>query len=104
MNTLQLISGFALTGVVITAVAQYTKSFLSHAGHRTLYVVGLSVAGGLIVYFGHLIPENWIADVIGVWAAANSAYIAIKALGIFDATPAAITPVIPDSVPPPPAA
>lgn len=76
-STLQTLLSFALTGVVISAVAENTKLFLTKAGHRTLYVVGLSVVGGLIVYYGHLIPENIIVTIVGVWAAANSAYLAI---------------------------
>ncbi len=77
MNTVQTLLSFALTGVVISSVAEYTKTFLNKAGHRTLYVVGLSIVGGLIVYYGHLIPENIVMTIVGVWAAANTAYIAI---------------------------
>ena len=76
-TTIQTLLSFALTGVVISAVAEYTKSFLSKAGHRTLYVVGLSIVGGLIVYYGHLIPQNIVMTTVGVWAAANTAYLAI---------------------------
>lgn len=89
MNTIQLISSFALTGVVISAVAEYTKSFLDKAGHRTLYVVGLSIVGGLCVYFAHLVPTNIVTTLVGVWAAANTAYLAIVQFLPNNTTPSA---------------
>lgn len=77
MNTFQAFLSLGLTGAVVSAVAEYTKGFLAQAGHRTLYVVGLSVVGGLAVYFFHLIPANWVAICLGVWASANTVYIAV---------------------------
>lgn len=92
-QTLQLLLSFALTGVVIASVAQYTKAFLEKSSHRTWYVLGLSVIGGLIVYYGHLIPTNLIVTLVGIWASANTVYLTLKALGIIGSDPVAPTPV-----------
>ena len=68
---------FALTGAVVSGLVEYTKGFLAKAGHRTLYVIGISIVGGLGVYFFHLVPTNWVEACLGVWAAANTVYIAV---------------------------
>ena len=94
MNTVTLIVSFALTGAVVSAVVEYTKGFLAKATHRTVYVVGVSVLGGLVVYFFHLVPTNIVETLVGVWAAANTVYVAVtQYLGT--STPASIQPATP---------
>lgn len=77
MNTLQTVLSFAVTGAVLSGLAEYTKSFLVKSGHRVLYVLGISIVGGLGVYFFHLVPTNWVETILGVWASVNTAYLAI---------------------------
>jgi len=77
MDTVSVITSFALTGVVVSAVVEFTKGFLAKSSHRTLYVVGLSVVAGLGVYFFHLVPTNIVETLVGVWAAANTVYVAV---------------------------
>ncbi len=77
MSTLSLLGSFAIVGVVVSAAIEYTKNLFTAAtpAKRTLYMLGLSVIGGVIVYFFHLIPANVITDIVGVIAAVNSAYV-----------------------------
>jgi len=71
------IGGFALTGALVSALVQYTKGFIAKKGNRTLYVIGISVIGGLVAYFFHLVPTDIVETVLGVWASANTVYIAV---------------------------
>jgi hypothetical protein len=77
MSTLSVLGSFAVVGVVVSAVIEYTKNLFTAAtaGKRTVYMLVLSVLGGLVVYFFHLIPANVVSDVVGVIAAVNSAYV-----------------------------
>ena len=76
MQTLTLLSQFAVVGVVVSIVVEYTKGIFTKAtqGQRIGYMLLLSVVGGLIVYFFHLIPENYVTTAVGVIAAVNTAY------------------------------
>jgi hypothetical protein len=77
MNTIAILGSFAVVGVVVSIVIEYTKNLFAAATatQRTLYMLGISVIGGVIVYFFHLIPTTIVNDVIGVIAAVNSAYV-----------------------------
>jgi hypothetical protein len=77
MDTLTLISSFALTGLVVSTFAEFTKDFLDKQGHKTLYVIALSIIGGLGIYYAHLVPTNIVETLVGVWAAANTVYVAL---------------------------
>ena len=83
---------FALTGAVVSAIVEFTKGFLNTQQKRTAYVVGMSVLGGLGVYFFHLIPTDVVTTIFGIWAAANTVYIAVtQYLGPTQP----VTPVVP---------
>lgn len=77
MNTITLLSSYAIVGLVLSLIVEYTKNIFTEAtaAQRTMYMLGISVVGGLIVYFWHLIPGNYITDAIGVIAAVNTAYL-----------------------------
>ena len=79
MNVLTTLGSFAVVGVIVGLVIEYTKSFFTSATstQRTLYALALSIVGGLIVFFWHLIPDAWLTDVVGVIAAVNTAYVFI---------------------------
>ena len=78
MDTLTLLGGFAITGALVSIVTQFTKKYILSSNLRMVYVIALSVVGGLVVYFFHLIPTNIVNSIIGVWAAANTVYVAIS--------------------------
>ena len=79
MNIITTLSSFAVVGVLVGLVIEYTKTFFTSATatQRTLYALLLSLIGGAIVYFWHLIPGSWITDGVGVIAAVNTAYVFI---------------------------
>ena len=79
MNIITTLSSFAVVGVVVGLVIEYTKNFFTSATatQRTLYALALSIIGGAVVYFWHLIPGNYISDGVGVIAAVNTAYVFI---------------------------
>ena len=91
MNLITTLSQFAVVGVVVGLVAEYTKTFLTKEGSlaRTLYVLALSLVGGAVVYFFHLIPQEWLTDFVGVIAAVNTAYVFLVQYLPNNTTPAA---------------
>ena len=79
MDIITQLSSFAVVGVVVALVIEYTKKYVTQATatQRTLYGLALSIVGGAVVYFWHLIPGSWITDGVGVIAAVNTAYVFI---------------------------
>lgn len=77
MDTITLLSQFAIVGVLVSLVIEYTKNFLTKAtpGARTAYMIILSLIGGLIIYFWNLVPVNFVTAAVGVIAAVNTAYV-----------------------------
>jgi hypothetical protein len=77
MQTLTTLGSFAVVGFVASLVIEYTKNLFtkSTVGQRTAYTLGISVLGGLGVYFFHLVPQNVITDLVGVVAAVNTFYV-----------------------------
>ncbi len=77
MATLTTLSSFAVVGVVVSLIIEYTKKYFAEADTtmRTIYGLIASIIGGVIVYGFPFIPQNIIADVIGVIAAVNTAYV-----------------------------
>lgn len=71
-----VILSFALTGFIVSLFGEYTKQFLAKSAHRTLYFLGLSIVGGLVVYYWNLIPTDIVTTLIGIYAACNTAYVA----------------------------
>lgn len=76
-ETLLTIGSFAITGVLVSAIVQFTKDFMDKSGHKVLYTIGISILGGVILYFLNFVPANIIEIVIGVWASANTFYLAV---------------------------
>lgn len=76
MNILTTLGSFAVVGVVVSAVIEYTKGFFTKAtqGERMAYMIGLSIVGGLVVYFWHMVPTDYVTTAVGVIAAVNTAY------------------------------
>lgn len=68
------VAPFALTGVIVSAAVQALKQFVSKTGHTIAISVGLSVVGGLVVYFIGAVPETWLTAIVGVLAASNAIY------------------------------
>lgn len=77
MNIIATLGSFAVVGVIVSLIGEYTKNFVTKAStaQRTIYLLALSIVGGLVVYFWHLVPSAWITDVVGVIAAVNTAYV-----------------------------
>jgi hypothetical protein len=77
MNIVETLSSFAVVGVIVSLVIEYSKPYFTNATPtlRTIYGLLLSVIGGSIIYVWHLIPGAWITDAIGVIAAVNTAYV-----------------------------
>lgn len=71
------VASFAITGVVVGLLVEYTKKFFTDKtpAQRTIYTLALSVVGGLVVFFWHLIPQNIVVDIVGVVGAVNTAYL-----------------------------
>ena len=88
-SVLATVGTYALTGAVIAAVTQYLKQFIEKKGHKFLICLGLSIVGGALVYAIGFIPQNIVEVILGVWAAANSVYLAIKNVSWLQPTPAA---------------
>lgn len=103
MQTLTLLSSFAIVGVVVSLVVEYTKNLFTEATatKRTFYMLGLSVLGGLIVYFWHLVPTNFVTTVVDVIAAVNTAYLFLVQY-LPNSSPAPVVPVVDIPPPPPP--
>ena len=79
MNELfSTVAPLAITGALVSALVQYTKDFLSKSTHKFIYVIVASVLLGVVLKFANLIPTNWATTIIGVWASANSVYLAIS--------------------------
>ena len=91
MNILTTLSQFAVVGVLVGLVGEYTKNLLTKEGSlgRTLYILALSLVGGAVVYFFHLIPQAWLTDFVGVIAAVNTAYVFLVQYLPNNTTPAA---------------
>ena len=79
MDIITQLSSFAVVGVVVALVIEYTKKYVTEATatQRTLYALALSIVGGAVVYFWHLIPGAYITTAVGVIAAVNTAYLFI---------------------------
>lgn len=99
MQTLTTLGSFAVVGVVVSLVIEYTKKFFSAASPtmRTIYGLVASVIGGIIVYTFPFIPQNILSDVVGVIAAVNTAYVFL--VQYLPNSPTAVTPTTP-AIPP----
>lgn len=68
-------ASFAVIGFVLSLVIEYTKRFLAASGHRMLYALLISVAGGLAIYFSGLIPESFYQIALQVIGSVNTMYL-----------------------------
>lgn len=77
MDTITTLGSFAIVGVLGSLVIEYTKNIFTTAtqGKRITYMLVISLVGGLVVYFFHLIPANFVTDFVGIVAAVNTAYL-----------------------------
>ena len=73
------LGSLAITGAVVSVVAQLTKrfvdSFATNELKRTLWVVLLSAAGGGLLVLLQYVPAPWWATFLGVAGAANTCYL-----------------------------
>lgn len=76
LTSFTTLGSFAVVGVFLSILIEYTKNIFTKAtaGQRIGYMLGLSVLGGLGVYFWHLVPTNFVTTAVGVIAAVNMAY------------------------------
>ena len=77
MELLANFGSYALAGVIVSLIAQYTKQWLDTKKEKLLFVVFLSILMGAFVYFFNLIPQNAIQIMIGIFASANTVYLVI---------------------------
>jgi len=69
---------FAITGALASIVVQYTKSFFEqHSAWRLPYAIGISIVAGIALQFTALVPTEWYATIVNVFAAANTVYLVI---------------------------
>lgn len=71
------IGSYALTGFIVSAIAQLAKQKITNKVFKLLFVVGLSIVGGGLAYLANFIPGNVAEVIIGVFAAANSIYLVV---------------------------
>lgn len=71
------VGSLAVTGALVSLVAQYTKSWIEKRRNKMLWVLLLSVGGGGALWLLQLVPTSWWVPVIGVFGFANTAYLVI---------------------------
>ena len=69
------IGAYALTGAIISAVIQATKSWIDSRGARVVWSLAISFFLGSIAYAAQFIPGSWITVIAGIFASANTVYV-----------------------------
>jgi hypothetical protein len=68
------ISKYALAGVILSAIIEYTHHWLDTVKQKVFYSIVIALAGGIVVYGLRFIPGNIIQVIAGVFAAASAVY------------------------------
>lgn len=71
------ISSLAITGAVVSVLAQLTKRWLNGRADKMIWVIVLSAIGGTLLYSAQFIPAAWWQVALAVWVMANTVYLAI---------------------------
>lgn len=96
------VGSLAITGFLVSLLAQYLKSMLAKTSQKMLMVLALSVLGGLVLYAMRFVPANAWAVILGVYASANTVYLLImRWLNPPEGSGLGSAPVWPMNVPPP---
>lgn len=66
---------YAVVGVVLSLLIEYTKGFLSSSANRTLYALLISCLGGVAIYFSGLIPQSVYSVALQVIGSVNTMYL-----------------------------
>ncbi len=82
-ETILALGQYALTGVILGGIIQYSKVWLETKKQKVLWAAALSILVGGILYAVNFLPGDWMVVIVGVWAAANTVY-AVVFKGIFE--------------------
>lgn len=74
---IQTITPYAVTGALVSMVVQVVKQYLDKSSHKFLLVIFASLIGGIAFHFIGLIPQSWLIGAAGIWASANTIYLAL---------------------------
>lgn len=77
MNIYQTIGTLALTGALVSAISQWLKQTIYSRKSKALMVFVLSAIGGIGLWSLQFVPANIWTIILGVYAAANTVYLAI---------------------------
>lgn len=83
MDALFALGQYALTGVILGGVIQYSKVWLETKTQKVLWAAALSILAGALLYAFNFLPGDWLLVITGVYAAANTVY-AVIFKGILD--------------------
>ena len=74
MEALKLFSEFAISGVIVSTIIQYTKGWLGTKTNRVIWSLLISFVIGILIYGLNFVPVSWWQMIVGVFAAANTVY------------------------------
>lgn len=67
----------AITGALVSVVAQFTKRWLQRKASKQIWVIVLSLGAAGILYLMNSVPATWMETAVVVWTMANTMYLVI---------------------------